>query len=277
MQRKTFIYAFAVLLMIVTGCSKKDLNIELTNDQVEAGTVESACELVKSVNGLEVNEINLLNNTLLSGTQTVSCKDGGLDTLGETILIFESNKVRVEKIITVVDTTAPVIHIDQSEIGVEVNNEFFNIKDIVKVTDTFDKNVSVSVDGSFDINTPGTYDVQLIAKDSSGNTANKSMTILVKEKEKEIVTVVEEKKVFVSGSSNNGSENSKPPSEKKSSSKGSKPGNRKYLFSDGYNMETAPSACKVDLMNASKSGWGGECRKIGEAPNIKGMELVIYD
>lgn len=277
MRKLTIVPAIIALLLLISGCNKKTLNIELTNDRVEAGTVTSACQLVKSVNGLDVTEVNLINNTLLSETQTVSCSDSGLESLGETILIFESNKIRTEKIVTVVDTIAPVIHLDQNEIGVEVNNEFFNLKELVKVTDTFDKNVSVSIDGFFDINTPGTYDVQLIAKDSSNNIATKDISIHVKEKEKEIVTVVEEKQVYINGNSNSSSESSKKVPEKKSSSRGPKPGNKEYLFSAGYNMETAPSACQIDLTNAYNSGWGGTCKKKVVDGGIKGMQLVIFD
>ncbi|MDE8245130.1 hypothetical protein PT154_07205 [Erysipelothrix rhusiopathiae] len=277
MRKLTIVPATIALLVLITGCNKKTLDVELKSNRVEAGSVTSACQLVKSVDGSEVSEVSLSNNTLLAGTQTVSCHDGGLENLGETILVFESNKIRTEKVVTVVDTVAPVIHLDQNEIGVEVNNEFFNLKELVKVTDTFDKNVSVSIDGFFDINTPGTYDVQLIAKDSSNNIATKDISIHVKEKEKEIVTIVEEKQVYINGNSNSSSENSKKEPGKKLPSRGPKPSNKEYLFSAGYNMESAPSACQVDLNNAYNSGWGGTCKKKIEDGLIKGMQLVIFD
>lgn len=268
-------------LLLVGGCSRETLDIELKSDTFEIGSLTSACESVKSVNGKDVQDMDKSNNTLLSDGKTVTCTSSNLSALGETILVFESKKTKVEKTITMVDTTAPIIHLDKNEIGVEVNNEYFNLKDLIKVTDAFDKNVALAIDGAFDIKVPGAYPVKLIAKDSSGNTSTKDIVITVKEKEKEIVTIVEEREVTTGGSSGSSSSGSSDGSSSNgggsSSSKGPRPSNKEYLFSDGYTIQSAPSACDADLSRAYSAGWGGSCEPIGTTPNLKGMRLVIYD
>ncbi|WP_434736520.1 hypothetical protein, partial [Dubosiella newyorkensis] len=49
--------------------------------------------------------------------------------------------------------------------------------------------------------------------------------------------------------------------------------NKSYMFSDGYTLQTAPSACQSDLM---ASGASGACMPIQDADGIyKGMQLIF--
>lgn len=283
--RTGFLTILLGLLAFLVGCQKQEpLVIELKSDRFEVGSITSACEGVKSINGEKVSDLDLLNNTLIVKGQTIHCSASDLNTLGETLFIYEMNGSSKQFVVTMVDTIAPVIHLDNNEIGVEVNNEYFNLKDLINVTDNFDKELSFSLNGSYDIKVPGEYKVTLEAVDSSMNKSTKDVVVVVKEKEKEIITIIEEVPVYIGGTSgqkepvNKPSNNADNSSSKPSEGKGNKPSGRKYLFSEGYTMQTAPASCSSDLTRASSSGWGGECKRLADNKNNPiGMELVIYD
>ncbi|CAM4166710.1 immunoglobulin-like domain-containing protein [Erysipelothrix aquatica] len=276
------LFAVLSILVFLTACQSEQLDIQLKKDRYEVGELSTACDAVATVNNVAVSEIDTNNKTLITGGKKISCSGSELNSLGDKILIFTGEKASKEFVITLEDTTPPVIHFDGKEIAVEVNNEFFNIHDLIKVTDNFDKNVKLSVDGAVDINSPGDYALSLIASDASGNQTKKDVVVHVTEREKEIITVIEERPIYVDGSSsgssssNNGSSNQQN-GETPSINKGNKPAGREFLFSDGYNMQTAPSACESSLTDAHRQGWGGRCERIGEGANIKGSRLVIFD
>ena len=276
------LFAILSILVFLTACQSEQLDIQLKKDRYEVGELSTACDAVATVNNVAVSEIDTNNKTLIAGGKKISCSGSELNSLGEKILIFTGEKASKEFVITLEDTTPPTIHFDGKEIAVEVNNEFFNIHDLIKVTDNFDKNVKLSVDGAVDINSPGDYALSLIASDVSGNQTKKDVVVHVTEREKEIITVIEERPIYVDGSSsgssssNNGSSNQQN-GETPSINKENKPAGREFLFSDGYNMQTAPSACESALIDAHRQGWGGRCERIGEGANIKGSRLVIFD
>ena len=52
-----------------------------------------------------------------------------------------------------------------------------------------------------------------------------------------------------------------------------KPSNKQYLFSQGYDMSSAPSACQNDLLS---SGYSGSCTPIQDGDGIYlGMQLIF--
>lgn len=51
------------------------------------------------------------------------------------------------------------------------------------------------------------------------------------------------------------------------------PSNKQYLFSQGYDMSSAPSACQSDLLS---SGYTGSCTPIQDSDGIYlGMQLIF--
>ncbi|UTY38894.1 DUF5011 domain-containing protein [Allocoprobacillus halotolerans] len=78
------------------------------------------------------------------------------------------------------DTTAPTISYKKgSTVTVDYGSQF-DYSDYIKVTDNFDKTVkSIDVDGTVNTKKDGETTLKITAKDSSGNTSEKSLTVKV--------------------------------------------------------------------------------------------------
>ena len=81
------------------------------------------------------------------------------------------------------DTTAPVFN-EINEVSFEEGTENYDFNQEIKATDL--SNVDLQYDlSSLDINKAGDYQIKVFAKDSSGNQAEKEITVHVKEKPKQ--------------------------------------------------------------------------------------------
>lgn len=83
--------------------------------------------------------------------------------------------------ITVVDTIPPVIEA-KDKIEVTVGSKVDLLKD-VKVTDNYDKDVKVTVEGEYDLNKVGQYKLNYYAVDQSKNEVKKEFSLTVKKQE----------------------------------------------------------------------------------------------
>lgn len=273
------------LFLFLTACgtnSAKNLDIKLISDTFEVGSISSACESIENINGKPVTSYDLKNHTVFAGEVSIKCSTTKLDEIGEALLVFDglgqSRKIRVN----IVDNTPPVIHLDNEKLHVEVGNEYFNLDKLITVTDNYEENVELKKQGAFDIDKVGTYRLKLMAQDSSGNKATKNVDITVNEKE--VVTIVEERPVYIEDKKPNDKAASNSPSIKSNNESSPnhnpspKPNNKKYLFKDGYDIQSAPNACQSDLKKAYNAGWGGGCYPIeGDDGYAVGMELKIFE
>ena len=82
--------------------------------------------------------------------------------------------------IEVVDDELPNIEF-KDILTTEVGNKIDLLKD-VKVTDNSNEDIKVEVEGNYDLNKPGTYELYYIAKDSSGNEKKEKFTLEVTKK-----------------------------------------------------------------------------------------------
>ena len=78
------------------------------------------------------------------------------------------------------DTTSPVI--TASDITITKGTSL-DVKNKVKCEDAVDGKVECKIDGSYDINKTGSYSIKITATDESNNTSNKTIKVIVKEKE----------------------------------------------------------------------------------------------
>ena len=84
--------------------------------------------------------------------------------------------------ITIVDKEKPTITYAEkleTESGVEID-----LLQGVEVVDNSKEELAITVEGTYDFNTPGTYELEYVAKDSSGNEAREKFTLEVLEKRK---------------------------------------------------------------------------------------------
>ena len=142
----------------------KDFDVEKTSE----GTVYSSDSMSISVEGIDLKKKGVQDVTLT--------KDKSLKELGSFKNFVPSKKEEKNIKVNVVDTTKPVIKMED-EVSTPVGKEL-DLASLAKVKDNH-KVASVKVKGDVDYNKAGNYDVKLIAKDASGNKAEKEITVKV--------------------------------------------------------------------------------------------------
>lgn len=168
--------------------------------------------------------------------------------------------------VSVKDLTPPVIYCSKESITVNLGTGFL-LDDIITVKDNVDGLIGYECQGSFDVNKAGQYILLIKAVDHAGNSSSKNITINVINPTP-IAPPVDQPKQ--QPSSTPASELEKSPAPSVNSSVVS----RDYLYSDGYTMESASSACSNDL---HASGRSGSCDPITDEHGIYlGMHLSLY-
>ena len=136
----------------------------------------------------EVNtDRNLYNYILAIEKGLLITKDKKIDT---TKLGYQKIKIKTQNIVKKVyskeikilikDTTAPEI-IGPTDITITAGSEVDLLKD-VKVVDNSKEDIKATVEGEYNINNPGTYNLKYIAEDSSHNKSEKEFVLIVKKK-----------------------------------------------------------------------------------------------
>ena len=104
---------------------------------------------------------------------------------GEYILTYKAtdnsnNQTEVNRIIKVVDEIKPRIICDQEELKIKKGTQ---IEPQCKAQDNYDGDITKELKkiGDYDINTPGTYNIQFQVKDAAGNETIKDYKIIVEE------------------------------------------------------------------------------------------------
>ena len=135
------------------------------------------------------NEIDLLKGvsaTDNSGEEITVTVEGSYDihTVGEYELTYVAcdsslNKAEKKVILSVVDRESPVISFT-SYLEISVGNDI-DLLEGVSVTDNSGEEITVTVEGSYDVNQAGIYELTLVAVDSSLNKAEEKLTLRVKD------------------------------------------------------------------------------------------------
>ncbi|MBE6119506.1 MAG: DUF5011 domain-containing protein [Erysipelotrichaceae bacterium] len=286
-------------LVLVTGCTgkKNTHTVTFTDDiQIEYGSQVNTAEYVVKIDSFVITPARIADNEINVSNLTMKCPEIEYKKLGKIKLEYKIGKEVYETDATVVDTVAPEIELEKDELTFEVNQ----IKDLDAyyfVKDNYDdkKDIKIEIDGEVYPEKEGEYDLKIKAKDTSGNSSKKSLKIVIKDSEAEKKKEEERKKqeqVEQKKEDKNNTEKSNTvpaqPNNRPSStpsapqqSNGSNvqtpsshPTSRDYLFSEGYDMSTAPSACAAALRG---SGRSGNCDPIQDASGIYiGMRLTLY-
>lgn len=104
---------------------------------------------------------------------------------GEYVLTYKAtdnsnNQTEVNRIIKVVDEIKPKIICEQEELKIKQGTQ---IDTQCKAQDNYDGDITkeMKIIGDYDINTPGTYNIQYQVKDAAGNETIKDYKIIVEE------------------------------------------------------------------------------------------------
>lgn len=178
MKNKMFIICLMFILLV--GCTKKEVPVMsksntriVLNDNL---TFEYASKVrlydIVSIEDGEITSDNILIDTYTLGKNKVlvNYKTSNHREKFETIL-YE-----------VVDTTKPLVLISSSYSTTKGND--INLVDKVLCADNYDKRPDCKVEGEYNVNKVGTYNLKYTATDSSKNTTTKSFKLIVKDKEK---------------------------------------------------------------------------------------------
>lgn len=137
---------------------------------------------------VEINkEFEILD--FISNTKNVKLKNAKdkvmFDKLGKNKLIIEYKNIfnqdkKVTYDINVVDTIAPIIEFKE-KVTKNVGDKDDLISS-VNVTDNSLEDITVTIEGEYDLNKAGTYELKYVASDLSGNTTKEDFTLVVNKK-----------------------------------------------------------------------------------------------
>lgn len=315
MKRLEYLFCALILLLTLIGCSssthqthnvvfQNSIHIDLGDEDV------NTAKFVKRIDSYPISESSIDGDNIHVSNITMICpslKKGDLKKLGKQELIYTIGNEKYTAEANIVDSVKPVIKLKNDELTFEVG-EMKGINNYYSVSDNYDdsKDIKVKIKNIDKLkkNKAGTYKLTIKAWDSSGNTATKKLTVIIKdtkkeqeEKQKEEERKKEEEKKKVeeeekqreaerqqqqsaqqsqSPSTNNNA--SSYPATSNSSGQTQQPSSstpvtRDYLFSQGYDMTSAPSACQSALMS---SGRSGSCTPLQDSNGIYlGMRLVL--
>ena len=165
------------LLFLMCGCNKKEKEITSSNEITAKDnlTFEYAekiklYDLVNSDRGITDN--NDYIDTYKLGNNEI--------TINYTNSKNEEDKVKVTY--NVVDSTKPIILLSSSITAYKGKD--INLVNSGICADNYDKKPNCYVEGEYDINKVGKYDLKYVAVDSNNNKNEKKFTLIVKEKKK---------------------------------------------------------------------------------------------
>lgn len=177
-----------ICCFLLTACQLREQQQYLTF--IDAETIEyeknfNACSLVDSADGYDKEAFIYSDEKIeLPNGKTIMCnmenKKPKLDTVKYTFHYRNQDEI---KRIKFVDTTPPKISNLKKEYEVQKGNEYFDLKNLIKVEDNYDTDIIVSFNGSYDIDKVGIYTIEVIAEDSNKNQTKATTQVIIKEEE----------------------------------------------------------------------------------------------
>lgn len=164
-------YLITLLLIILCGCENKHI-------------VENEIKIINQ--NININEEIYLydifdkNSKIISENYLIDTNTLGKKTITIKYLNNKNEQKSLDVNINIVDSIPPVIFCSNSY-SIEKGMKTDIISKII-VGDNYDRNVKVELNGTYDINTIGEYNLTVISIDSSNNKTTKDIKIIVKDK-----------------------------------------------------------------------------------------------
>lgn len=157
---------------------------------VGASNITVECHTSFSDQGVTTTDNCVPKNVNVTTAGSVNVNVPNIYTLTYTATDGGGNQASVQRTVTVVDTIAPVITLNAPTSVPPVECHTLFTDPGATATDTCDTNVPVTVSGTVDVNTPGTYVLTYNATDDSGNQADPvQRTVTVVDTTAPIITV----------------------------------------------------------------------------------------
>ena len=176
-KKKLIIFIIILLIIIATIGLIIYLNNRIVDDnsgftlkrglKTEVYTKANIEDYIETIEGKIIEEPKINNKKI--GKQKL-----------EFIYLNKDNKKRRGTFeIEIVDTEKPLVWLSNNyntKVGTDID-----LQNKIMCVDNYDSKPSCEINGEYDINTPGTYPLEYIAKDNSGNTFQKEFTLTVYE------------------------------------------------------------------------------------------------
>ena len=297
------IVVFGILSFLFLYIFKDDYGIVLNQDTVEYGKNVRIVDLVESVAGNPINDSNKISsNTISVNGYEVTFDEIDTFKLGSQNIRAKYTDSSIQKqslSVNIVDNKKPIIKINK-DIDTKMDlkdvrrlkvDSFYSVSD----NETPDKKIKIKKYIKEEKYSYGdTVHLVIEATDKSGNVSKKKIKININEKkvEKEDVKTENDEdkekhdassEQHIQESSTQSSQSVQQPVQQApqqsqitptpAQPSRPKPSNKQYLFSQGYDMSSAPSACQSDLLS---SGYTGSCTPIQDSDGIYlGMQLIF--
>ena len=297
------IVVFGILGFLFLYIFKDDYGIVLNQDTVEYGKNVRIVDLVESVAGNPINDSNKISsNTISVNGYEVTFDEIDTFKLGSQNITAKYTDSSIQKqslSVNVVDNKKPIIKINK-DIDTKMDlkdvrrlkvDSFYSVSD----NETPDKKIKIKKYIKEEKYSYGdTVHLVIEATDKSGNVSKKKIKIKINEKNVEKGDVKAENdedmdkhdvssEQHIQKSSTQSSQSVQQPVQQApqqsqitptpAQPSRPKPSNKQYLFSQGYDMSSAPSACQNDLLS---SGHSGSCTPIQDSDGIYlGMQLIF--
>lgn len=186
MKKKIFIGLIAVVLILAAGAAGLYFTglfppiVRLKSDQVEADRNIEPMDLVSVT---KHRDIYTVKNVEADDEDEPDYSVVGKYNVKYNVMLRERVIREYDFQINVIDTTDPVITCDDN-LKISQGSSL-DISRYAKATDNASGKIELSVKGDYDSKKTGNYDITVCAKDESGNTAEKKVTLSVVESEEE--------------------------------------------------------------------------------------------
>ncbi len=176
MKKKMLIICLMFLLLV--GCSKSKVN-EMSTNKTKIITKDNLsfeyASKVKLYDIVSIEDGEITSDNIYIDTYTL-----GKNKVLVNYKTFNNREKFVAVEYNVVDTTKPLVLISSSYSTTKGND--INLVNKALCADNYDKRPECKIEGSYDVNKVGTYNLKYVATDSSNNSTTKSFKLVVKEK-----------------------------------------------------------------------------------------------
>lgn len=176
-KKKVIIFIILLLIIVIIATLIVYLNNRIVDDNSGFTLKENLTSEIYTEANIE-DYIDKIDGKILEKPKIDNKKLGKQEL--EFIYLNKDNKKRRGTFeIEIVDTEEPLVWLSNNyntKVGTDID-----LQNEIMCVDNYDSNPSCKVEGTYDINTPGTYPLEFVAKDSSGNTFQKEFTLTVYE------------------------------------------------------------------------------------------------
>lgn len=177
-KKRIIIISIIIIILIISS-----ILIFLNYQEMEV-TIKEKIEVPLNSKLTNLDNItNLKNGQIITDEKTIDTSKIGEQKINISIKNKLGKVKEYHYTVNVYDDEKPSI-IFSKELTIEEGENIDLLKD-VKVEDNSQEKITPSVEGNYDINEPGKYQLYYVAKDSSDNEAKEEFTLIVKEKKKE--------------------------------------------------------------------------------------------